>query len=126
MAGAIDAVGVGPSLHRFFAIGPDQPDAVSIALFARGPRQARFWLVGAVAKLVGVFEQDGGGGAAVVGTHVSDIAQRVVRVVVPHDDDDAIFFAGKFGDDVADGELPFHGVGDEGVVFHLIAFQIGR
>src|SRR5260370_1279533 len=73
--------------------------------------------------LVGVFEQDGGGGAAVVRAYVSGIAQRVVGVVVAEDDDDAVSSAGKFGDDVADGKLPFHGVGGKGVVFDLIAFE---
>ena len=40
------------------------------------------------------------------------------------DDDDAVFCAGKFCDDVADRELPFHGVGGKGVVFDLIAFEV--
>src|SRR5260370_30588661 len=75
------------------------------------------------AELVGVFEQDGGGGGAVVRAYVSGIAQRVVGVVVAEDDDDAVSSAGKFGDDVADGKLPFHGVGGKGVVFDLIAFE---
>src|SRR5260370_18686750 len=75
------------------------------------------------AELVGVFEQDGGGGGAVVRAYVSGIAQRVVGVVVAEDDDDAVSSAGKFGDDVADGKLPFHGVGGKGVVFDLIGFE---
>src|SRR5713101_2959799 len=110
MARAVKAVGSGPSLDRFFAVGPDEPNAVAIALFA--------------AQLVGVFEQDGGGRAAIVRAYVSGIAQRVVGVVVAEDDDDAIFCAGKFGDDVADWELPFHRVGDKGVVFDLIGFEV--
>src|SRR5208283_2119848 len=84
MAGAVDAVGVAPGLHGFFAVGPDQPDAVAIALL----------IAQSDAQLVGVFKQDGGRRSAVVGAHVSDIAQRVVGVVVAHDDDDAVFRAG--------------------------------
>src|SRR5208283_3005989 len=118
MAGAVDAVGVGPGLHRFFAVGPDEPDAVAIALLTRSLAAQ------SGAQLVGEFEQDGGGRAAVVGAYVSGIAQRIVGVVVAHDDDDAVFGAGKFRDDVADGELPFYGVGGEGIVFDLIAFQV--
>src|ERR1039458_796361 len=114
MAGAVETVGVGPLPHRFFAISPDEPDAVAIALFSRSP----------AAQLVGVFEQDGGGRAAVVGADVSDIAQRVVGVVVAEDSDDAIFCAGKFSDDVVDREVAFYGVGGKGVVFDLIAFEV--
>src|SRR5580658_5469812 len=64
MAGTVNAVGVGPCLHGFFAIGPDQPDAVAIALLTRSP----------AAQLIGEFEQNGGGRAAVVGAYVSSIA----------------------------------------------------
>ena len=99
-------------LHGFFAVGPNQPDAVAIAGFC------------AAAELVGEFEQDGGGRAAVVGADETGVAQRVIGVVVAEDGDDAIFFAGKLRDDVADGELPFHRVGGKGVVFDLIAFQV--
>src|SRR6266849_3994448 len=110
MARAVKTISAGPSLDRFFAVGPDEPNAAAIAFFA--------------AQLVGVFEQDGGGRAAIVGADVSGIAQRVVGVVVAEDDDDAVSSAGKFGDDVADGKLPFHGVGGKGVVFYLIAFEV--
>ena len=110
MAGAVKTVGVGPLLHGFFAVGPDEPDAVAIAFLA--------------AQVVGVFEEDGGGRPAVVGADESHIAQRVVGVVVAHDDDDAVFFAGKFGDDVVDGELAFHGVGGKDIVFNLIALKM--
>src|ERR1017187_7420159 len=112
MAGAVNAVSVGPGLNRFFPVGPDQPDAVAIALF--------------LAQLVGEFEQDGGGRSAIVGAYVSGIAQRVVGVVVAEDDDDAVFCAGKFGDDIAYRELPFWGVGGKSIIFHLhlFAFQV--
>ncbi len=41
-----------------------------------------------------------------------------------HDYDDAVFCAGKLRNDVADGELPFHGLGGKGVVFYLVAFEM--
>ena len=34
MARAIDTVAIGPTLHRFFPVGPNQPYAIAIALFA--------------------------------------------------------------------------------------------
>src|ERR1700733_6093418 len=113
MAGAVETVRVRPFADGFFAVGPDEPDAVAVTLFARRD-----------AQLIGEFEEDRGGRAAVVSAKVSDIAQRVVGVVVAEDDDDAVFSAGKFGNDVAYGKLPFHGVGGEGVVFDLVAFEV--
>ena len=97
-------------LHSFFAVGPQQPDAVASAFFA--------------AKLVGQFQQNGGGGAAVVGTDVPGIAQRVIGVVVAGDDDHAVARAGKLGDDVAHRKLAFGSVGGEGVVFHMVVFEM--
>src|SRR5208282_3733969 len=118
MARTVKTVGIGPGLDGFFAVGPDQPDAVAIALFSRSSARTR------VAQLVGVFEQDGGGRAAVVGAYEPGIAQRVDRVVVAEDDDDAVLGAGKFRDDVADGKFAFHSVGGEDIVFDLIAFEV--
>src|SRR5580698_2361047 len=119
MASAVKTVGVGPGFDGFFAIGPDQPDAVAIALFSRFAF-SRF----PAAQLIGKFEQDGGRRSAVVGADVSDIAQWVVGVVMAHDDDDAVFGAGKFRNDVADGEFSFDGIRGEGVVFYLVTFQV--
>src|SRR5208283_908489 len=113
MAGAVEAVGGRPGSYGFFAVGPDQPDAVAIALLA-----------GCFVQLVGVFEQDGGGRAAVVGAYEAGVAQGINGVVVAEDGDDAVFGTGKFGDDVADGKLPFYGVGGESDVFYLVAFQM--
>ena len=109
---AVEAVGGGPILYCFFAVGPEQPHAVAFALLA--------------AKLVGQFEQDGGGGAAVVGADVAGIAQRIVGVVVAGDDDHAVARAGKFGDDISHRKFAFGSVGGEGVVFHVIVLQVGE
>src|ERR1700733_10141932 len=115
MAGAVETVRVRPFADGFFAVGPDEPDAVAVTLFARRD-----------AQLIGEFEEDRGGRAAVVSAKVSDIAQRVVGVVVAEDDDDAVFSAGKFGNDVAYGKLPFHGVGGEGVVFDFLMIFVAH
>ena len=40
-------------------------------------------------------------------------------------DDDAIFLAGEFGDDVVDGELTDIRIGGEHVVFDLIPREVG-
>ncbi len=100
-----------PVLDRFFAIGPQQPHAVAVALLA--------------AQLVGQFEQDGGRRAAVVGAYVAGIAQRIVGVVVAGDHDHAVARTGKLGDDVAHRKFAFGGVGGEGVVFDLVVLQVG-
>src|SRR5271156_4262467 len=110
MASSVETVGGGPALYSFSAVGPDEPDAVAIAFFP--------------GELLGEFEQDGSGRAAIVGAYESRVAQGINRIVVAEDDDDAIFCAGKFSDDVADGELPFHGVGDDGVVFYVVGFEV--
>lgn len=34
MTCAVEDVGIGPVLHGFFAVGPDEPDAVAVAGFA--------------------------------------------------------------------------------------------
>ena len=73
---------------------------------------------------MGEFQQDGGGRAAVISADKFGAAQRVDRIVMAHYDNDAIFCAGKFGDNVADGELPFHRVRREGIIFYLITFQV--
>ena len=99
--------------HALLASSPSvhsEPDAVAFALLA--------------AQLVGEFEQDGGGRAAVVGAYVAGVAQRIVGVVVAGDDDDAVARAGKLGDDVAHGKLAFGRVGGEGIVFDLVVFQV--
>ena len=110
MAGAVKTVGVGPLLHGFLAVGPHEPDAVAIASFS--------------AQLVGEFQQDGGGRAAVVGADEPGVAQWIDGVVVAEDDDDAVFGAGKFRDDVADGKFSLHGVGGKGIVFNLVALEM--
>src|SRR6266852_3812097 len=114
MAGTINTIGISPLPYRFFAVGPDEPDAVAIALLSGSPST----------QLVGVFEQDSSGRTAIVGADEPGVAQWINRVVVAEDDDDAIFCAGKFRDNVADRELPFHRVSGEGVVFDLIAFEV--
>ncbi len=112
VADAVEAVGGGPILDCFFAVGPQEPDAVAFALFA--------------AQLVGQFEQDGSGRAAVVGADVAGVAQRIVGVVVAGDDDDAFARAGKFGDYISYGKLAFGSVGGEGVVFDLVVLEVGQ
>src|SRR5260221_11693199 len=74
--------------------------------------------------MVGILQQDCGGRTAIVGADEPGVAQWINRVVVAENDDDAIFCARKFRDDVADRELPFYGVGGKGVVFGLIAFLV--
>src|SRR2546430_450851 len=101
MAGTVNTIGISPVPDRFFAVGPDEPDAVAIALLPGFP----------AAQLVGIFEQDSGGRTAIVGADEPGVAQWINRVVVAEDNDDAIFCAGKFRKDVADGKLPFYGVG---------------
>src|SRR5580700_2747790 len=54
------------------------------------------------------------------------MAERVIRVVMAGDDDDAIFGPGKLGDDVVDGQLAFGCVGGEGVVLYLVALEMGE
>src|SRR6266404_2617241 len=114
MAGTVNAIGISPLPYSFFAVGPDEPHAVAIALLSGSP----------AAQLVGIFEQDGSGRTAIVGADEPGIAQWIDRVVVAEDHDDAIFFAGKFRDDVADREFPFHGVGGKGIIFDLISFEV--
>src|SRR6202034_3947056 len=97
--------------HRFLGIVPDQPYAVTVA--------------GPPAQLIGNFQQQSAGGTAIVGADVGSAAQRVVRVVVAGHDDDAVLFAGKFGNDVVHRELAFRRVGSEIVVLDQIAFQAG-
>src|SRR3984893_17315930 len=58
MAGTVNTIGVCPLPYRFFAVGPDEPDAVAISLLSGSP----------AAQLVGVFEQNGSGGTAIVGS----------------------------------------------------------
>src|SRR6266446_7316131 len=65
MAGTVNTVGITPLPYRFFAVGPDEPDAVAIALLSGSP----------AAQLVGVFEQDSSGRSAVVGADESGVAQ---------------------------------------------------
>src|SRR5260221_11382671 len=76
--------------------------------------------------MVGILQQDCGGRTAIVGADEPGVAQWINRVVVAENDDDAIFCARKFRDDVADRELPFYGVGGKGVLFDLIAFLVGQ
>src|SRR5258706_2427598 len=74
--------------------------------------------------MVGILQQDCGGRTAIVGADEPGVAQWINRVVVAENDDDAIFCARKFRDDVADRELPFYGVGGKSVLFDLIAFLV--
>src|ERR1700677_3420256 len=114
MASAVKTIAVRPGFNGFFTVGPDQPDAIALALFSRLR----------AAQLIGKLEQDGGRRSTVVGTHISDITQRVIGVVVTHDDNNAVFGARKFRNDVADRKFSFDGIRGKGVVYYLIAFQV--
>src|ERR1700691_1813481 len=114
MAIAVKTIAVRPGFNGLFTVRPDQPDAIALALFSRFP----------AAQPIGKLEQDGGRRSTVVGTHISDITQRVIGVVVTHDDNNAVFGAGKFRNDVADRKFSFHGISGKGVVFYLIAFEV--
>src|SRR6202140_666780 len=96
--------------HRLFRIVPNQPYAVAIT--------------GLAAQLIGKFEQQSAGGTSVVGAHVGRMAQRIVRIVVTGNDDDAVFCARMLGDDVVHRKLAFWSVGGEGVVLDLISLQV--
>src|SRR6266478_5871689 len=97
MAGTVNAIGISPLPYSFFAVGPDEPHAVAIALLSGSP----------AAQLVGIFEQDGSGRTAIVGADEPGIAQWIDRVVVAEDDDDAIIFAAEYGDYPGDQKIPF-------------------
>src|ERR1035437_4726405 len=77
MACAVETVGVGPRFHGFLGVGPEQPNAVAVALFA--------------AKLVRELKQKSAGGGAVVGSDKRCFTQRIVRVVMAGDDNYAVF-----------------------------------
>src|SRR6266404_10010105 len=98
MAGTVNAIGISPLPYSFFAVGPDEPHAVAIALLSGSP----------AAQLVGIFEQDGSGRTAIVGADEPGIAQWIDRVVVAEHDDAVFFFGGKCGD-VVDGRVLFFG-----------------
>src|ERR1039458_6579411 len=80
---------------------------------------------GLAAELIGEFQQERAGRAAIVGADIGCVAQRVVGVVMTGDDDDAVFGPGKLADDVMDGKLAFGSVGSERVVFDRVALQMG-
>src|ERR1700739_2782763 len=87
--------------HRLFRIVPYQPHAVAVT--------------GLAAQLIGKFEQQSAGGTTTLGPHRGRLRQRIVRIVVTGNDDDAVLRAGIFGDDVVDRKLAFGSVGGEGV-----------
>src|SRR2546427_4044939 len=104
MPGAVETVGRGPFFDGFFTIGPQQPDAVAVALFS--------------AKLIGELEKQRGRGATVVCADVSGFAQGIIRVVVAGDDDNSIARAGELGDDVPHRKFAFRSSGGEKIVFY--------
>ena len=56
------------------------------------------------AELGGDFQHESDVGAAIVGADEAGVAQGIVGVVMTGEDDDAVFFAGEFGDDVVHRE----------------------
>ena len=94
-----------------FCIIPHQPDAVAVVRLSP--------------QLIGNLQQHPAGGSAIVGTDVGGVTERIIRVVVAGDDDDAIFRTGEFADDVVNRYLP-SGVGGEDVVVDRFGFEIGE
>src|SRR5581483_5666641 len=84
--------------------------AVAVTLFA--------------AKLVRDFKKNGSRRTPIVCAHVSRVAQRIIRVVMPCDHDDTVSGPGKFRDDIANRELPLGCIGRESVVLHMVALQL--
>ena len=80
MAGAVERVGGAPLLDGLFAVVEDQPDGVALRRMS--------------AEDVADLDQQRSGGGAVVGSVELDVAQRIVRLVVADEDDDAVFLAG--------------------------------
>ncbi len=80
VARAVERVGWAPLLDGFFAVEEDQVNAVAL-------RRMR-------AEVLAQFDQQCGGAGAVVGADEADIFQRIVRLVVRAEDDDAVLLAG--------------------------------
>src|SRR5580704_10174584 len=110
MPRAIDAVGSGPIPDRLFPVSPQQPHAVAFTLFS--------------AKLVGQFQQDGGGRAAVVGSDISCVAQGIIGVVVTGDNDHTLSSSRKLCNQVAYRKFPIRGIGNESVFFDTVPLQV--
>ncbi len=72
-----------------------------------------------LAKDVADLDQQGRGGGAVVGSVELDVAQRIVRLVVGGEDDDAVFLAGIFDDVVVHRLETGRRAGGKGVGFEI-------
>ena len=101
MARAVERVGGGPLFDGLFAVVEDQPDGVALGRMR--------------AEDIADLDQQRAGGGAVVGSVELDVAQRVVGLVVAGEDDDAVFFAGIFDDEVAHRLQAGGRAGGEGV-----------
>ena len=92
-------VGVPLAGERFFAVQEGDPDAVSFQLFA--------------AKLVSDGQQKSAGCRAVIGADERRIAQPVIGFLVRAQQDNAIFGAGKLGNNIGHGHLARRSLGDK-------------
>src|SRR5580700_9653629 len=99
-------------LYRFFGVVPHQPDAVAVARFA--------------AELIREFQQQRAGGTAIIRSYERCLPERVIRIVMAGNDNDAILRSGKLGDDVVDWKLAFRRVGSERVVLDLVAPEVSE
>src|SRR4051812_13793051 len=97
MSAAIGIVGALPAVDCLFTVEENQPDTIAVLNVA--------------ANLVGDLNQQAGGGTAIVGTHETDVAQRVVGLVVRRQDNDAVLFAGKADDKIPHRHGPDGGIG---------------
>ena len=98
---SVQAIGCRPLFHGFFTVRPYEPHIVAVTFFT--------------AELVGQFEQDGSGGATVIGTDIAGISQRIVGVVMTSDYDDAVTLSASAGTVTQNGNgtWSWSGTGDE-------------
>src|ERR1700733_12626080 len=94
-------------LYGLFCIIPYQPDAIAFALFG--------------AELIGEFQKQRAGRAAVVGTYVRSIAERIVGIVMAGDHDNSVPRPRKLRNNVSYGKFSFRRIRGKRILLYVVA-----